>query len=112
MSVSTAPLRTEDGAPGKSVFPAHPDLDAAITRSQSYLLSEQKSEGYWVGELMVDVTLVADMVAFYHWWGKVDPVWTRPSRCSFRHTSKHPPLRRVSSTCWRLLMPWMDSRST
>src|SRR5437868_476418 len=52
-------------------------LDEAITRSQSYLLSEQKPEGYWVGELMVDVTLVADMVAFYHWWGKVDEEWQR-----------------------------------
>lgn len=52
-------------------------LDEAITRSQSYLLSEQKPEGYWVGELMVDVTLVADMVAFYHWWGRVDAAWQR-----------------------------------
>jgi squalene-hopene/tetraprenyl-beta-curcumene cyclase len=52
-------------------------LEEAILRSQSYLLSEQKPEGYWVGELMVDVTLVADMVAFYHWWGKVDPEWQR-----------------------------------
>ncbi|MFM8358823.1 MAG: squalene--hopene cyclase, partial [Verrucomicrobiota bacterium] len=31
----------------------------------------------WVGELLVDVTLVADMVAFYHWWGKVDAAWQR-----------------------------------
>ncbi len=77
MSVSQAPLRPADSASGKPVFSAHPDLDAAITRSQSYLLSEQKPEGYWVGELMVDVTLVADMVAFYHWWGKVDPIWQR-----------------------------------
>ena len=23
------------------------------------------------------VTLVADTVAFYHWWGKVDPAWQR-----------------------------------
>ncbi len=52
-------------------------LDESITRSQSYLLSEQKPEGYWVGELMVDVTLVADMVAFYHWWGHVDAAWQR-----------------------------------
>src|SRR3954454_19543594 len=52
-------------------------LEEAILRSQSYLLSEQKPEGYWVGELMVDVTLVADMVAFYHWWGKGDPEWQR-----------------------------------
>lgn len=52
-------------------------LDESITRSQSYLLSEQKPEGYWVGELIVDVTLVADMVIFYHWWGKVDREWER-----------------------------------
>ncbi|MFM7805249.1 MAG: squalene--hopene cyclase [Verrucomicrobiota bacterium] len=77
MSVSQAPLRTSDGAPGRPFVPAHPDLDSAITRSQSYLLSEQKPEGYWVGELMVDVTLVADMVAFYHWWGRVDAGWQR-----------------------------------
>ncbi len=51
--------------------------DEAITRSQSFLLSEQKPEGYWVGELMVDATLVADMVAFYHWWDKVDRQWER-----------------------------------
>lgn len=54
-----------------------PALDEAITRSQSYLLSEQRPEGYWVGELIVDVTLVADMLAFYHWWGKVDSEWQR-----------------------------------
>ena len=51
--------------------------DEAITRSQSFLLSEQKPEGYWVGELMVDATLVADMIAFYHWWDKVDQEWER-----------------------------------
>ncbi len=52
-------------------------LDPAITRSQSYLLSEQHAEGYWVGELIVDVTLVADMLVFYHWWGKVDATWQK-----------------------------------
>ena len=52
-------------------------VDEAITRSQSFLLAEQKPEGFWVGELMVDATLVADMVAFYHWWDKVDPEWQR-----------------------------------
>ena len=52
-------------------------LDEAITRSQSFLLSELKPEGYWVGELLVDVTLVADMLIFYHWWDKVDREWER-----------------------------------
>src|SRR5438874_3278158 len=52
-------------------------VGSAITRSQAYLLTEQKPEGYWVGELMVDSTLVADTVAYHHWNGKVDPVWQR-----------------------------------
>ena len=53
------------------------DAQAALQRSQNYLLSVQNPEGYWVGELMVDVTLVADMVAFHHWDGSVDKEWQR-----------------------------------
>ncbi|MGD1083215.1 MAG: squalene--hopene cyclase [Verrucomicrobiota bacterium] len=54
-----------------------PRLERAIQRSQSYLLSLQKPEGYWIGELMVDCTLAADMIAFRHWDGKVDEKWQR-----------------------------------
>jgi squalene-hopene/tetraprenyl-beta-curcumene cyclase len=50
---------------------------AALKRSQAYLLSNQKPEGYWVGELMVDSTLVSDTVAYHHWNGKVDREWQR-----------------------------------
>jgi len=52
-------------------------LDAAIKRAQAHLLSLQKPEGYWIGELIVDSTLVSDMVAFHHWDGSVDPAWQR-----------------------------------
>jgi len=52
-------------------------LGAAIKRSQEFLLSLQKADGYWVGELMVDATLVSDMVAYHHWNGKVDKAWER-----------------------------------
>ena len=52
-------------------------LENAIRRSQTYLLSQQKPEGYWVGELMVDATLVSDMIAYHHWNGKVDKEWQR-----------------------------------
>jgi len=48
---------------------------AALQRSQNYLLSVQKPEGYWVGELMVDATLVSDMVAYHHWDSSVDKEW-------------------------------------
>jgi len=58
--------------PGGPVSP-----DGAIHRSQQYLLREQKPEGYWIGELMVDSTLVSDMVAYHHWDGSVDPGWQR-----------------------------------
>ena len=54
-----------------------PELEAATRRSQDYLLSIQKPEGFWVGELMVDSTLVSDTVAYHHWNGKVDPHWQR-----------------------------------
>jgi len=52
-------------------------MESAIERSQAYLLGEQKREGYWVGELMVDSTLVSDTIAYHHWNGHVDPVWQR-----------------------------------
>ena len=53
------------------------DLQTALKRSQDFLLSEQKPEGFWVGELMVDSTLVSDTVAYHHWNGKVDKEWQR-----------------------------------
>ena len=53
------------------------DLQTAILRAQEHLLSIQKPEGYWIGELMVDSTLVSDTVAYHHWDGKVDPAWQR-----------------------------------
>jgi squalene-hopene/tetraprenyl-beta-curcumene cyclase len=46
-----------------------------VARSQRHLLGLQTSEGYWVGELLVDSTLVSDMVAYHHWDGSVDPEW-------------------------------------
>lgn len=52
-------------------------LDTAIQRSQSHLLGLRKPGGYWIGELMVDSTLVSDMVAFHHWDGSVYPGWQR-----------------------------------
>src|SRR5271163_2486024 len=51
------------------------ELEAAIERSQDFLLREQKPEGYWIGELMVDCTLVADTIAYHHWDNSVDERW-------------------------------------
>src|SRR5438093_6849353 len=76
------------GKPGSAnrTFNHRSFLDAAILRSQTYLLCEQKPEGYWVGELIVDSTLVSDTVAYHHWNGKVDPEWQRKA---VNHIFKH-----------------------
>jgi squalene-hopene/tetraprenyl-beta-curcumene cyclase len=52
-------------------------LESGISRSQNFLLSEVKPDGFWVGELMVDSTLVSDTIAYHHWNGKVDVEWQR-----------------------------------
>jgi len=68
--------------PASLAAPPAPDeftlrVQAALQRSQNFLLSEQKPEGFWVGELMVDSTLVSDTVAYHHWNGNVDREWQR-----------------------------------
>src|SRR5262249_41719020 len=55
----------------------HDQVAAATKRSQDYLLGVQHPEGYWVGELIVDSTLVSDTIAYHHWNGKVDKEWQR-----------------------------------
>jgi squalene-hopene/tetraprenyl-beta-curcumene cyclase len=52
-------------------------IQDTIDQSQSFLLSEQIDGDYWVGELMVDSTLVSDTLCYHHWNGKVDEVWQR-----------------------------------
>ncbi|MBM3845995.1 MAG: squalene--hopene cyclase, partial [Verrucomicrobia bacterium] len=69
------PTRPHPTAQPRSATPA--GLQQGIARSQSFLLSELKPEGYWVGELMVDSTLVSDTVAYHHWNSKVDPIWQK-----------------------------------
>jgi squalene-hopene/tetraprenyl-beta-curcumene cyclase len=71
--------RGSDEQPRQQYFGFRPqaELETAIERSQGYLLSQQKPEGYWIGELMVDATLVADLIAYRHWEGRVDPQWQR-----------------------------------
>ncbi|MGA3284248.1 MAG: squalene--hopene cyclase [Verrucomicrobiota bacterium] len=52
-------------------------METAILRAQENLLGLQRPEGYWVGELMVDSTLVTDTVVYHHWAGKVNKTWQR-----------------------------------
>ena len=66
----------ETASPAPVIHPFN-EFETALKRSQNYLLSIQKPEGYWIGELIVDVTLIADMVAYHHWDRSVDPAWQR-----------------------------------
>jgi squalene cyclase len=79
VDVATLPgsdLREKTYQP-KGDFRPKTGWELAIEKSQNYLLSEQKPEGYWVGELIVDGTIVADSIAYHHWNGKVDLQWQR-----------------------------------
>jgi squalene-hopene/tetraprenyl-beta-curcumene cyclase len=55
-------------------------LAQAITSSQAYLWSQQKAEGYWVGELEANTTLTSQYVLFRHLIGRVDEV--RQQKCA------------------------------
>src|ERR1700730_16457091 len=44
----------------------------AIPRAQENLLRQQRADGHWCGELLVDSTLCSDFVVFMHWVGEVD----------------------------------------
>ncbi len=51
----------------------------AIRLSQDHLMAQQHPDGYWIGELTVDSTLICDLVLFMHWRGEVD--FSMQSRC-------------------------------
>ncbi|HNQ73918.1 MAG TPA: squalene--hopene cyclase [Verrucomicrobiota bacterium] len=78
MLASQHTLRPQHAAAVHSLeTPDWPELEVALQRSQQYLLHLQKPEGYWVGELIVDTTLVSDTLAYHYWNGKVDAEWQR-----------------------------------
>ena len=72
LAVTTVASHAADTAPARE-----PDLATTIARSQNYLLGSQKPDGFWVGELFVDSTLVSDTLAYHYWNGKIDPEWQR-----------------------------------
>ncbi|MCC6355825.1 MAG: squalene--hopene cyclase [Verrucomicrobiae bacterium] len=54
-------------------------LGEGIRLAQENLLRLQSPEGYWIGELTVDTTLVSDVVLFMHWRGEVD--FAKQAKC-------------------------------
>src|SRR4029078_7388667 len=71
----------------ESYSAADEEISRAISRAQENLLRQQKPDGHWCGELMVDSTLCSDYVVFMHWCGEVDAQLQR--RC-VRHILKRP----------------------
>jgi squalene-hopene/tetraprenyl-beta-curcumene cyclase len=54
-------------------YSAHEEeISMVIKRAQDNLLRQQKPDGHWCGELIVDSTLCSDYVLFMHWCGEVD----------------------------------------
>ncbi len=51
---------------------ADSDIANAIKRAQENLLRQQKPDGHWCGELLVDSTLCSDFILFMHWVGEID----------------------------------------
>jgi squalene-hopene/tetraprenyl-beta-curcumene cyclase len=51
---------------------ADEEISQAITRAQENLLRQQKPDGHWCGELIVDSTLCSDYIVFMHWCSEVD----------------------------------------
>ena len=56
----------------QSYAPDDVEISHAIARAQENLLRQQKPDGHWCGELIVDSTLCSDYVLFMHWCGDVD----------------------------------------
>ncbi|MBU4489386.1 MAG: hypothetical protein KKE79_01990, partial [Actinobacteria bacterium] len=47
-------------------------LDLAITRSQEYLFSKQKPEGYWIEEVEADTELSCEYIYLMHMFDDID----------------------------------------
>src|ERR1700726_1843578 len=61
------------------------EISLGISRARENLLRQQRPDGHWCGELIVDSTLCSDFVLFMHWLSEVDA--TLQERC-VRHILK------------------------
>lgn len=76
-------LKTVSLTRSKLSVMVEPDLavkvDSAVQKTQNYLFNLQKDDGHWIGELLVDTTLVSDMMLYMYWKGEVD--FARQAKC-------------------------------
>jgi squalene-hopene/tetraprenyl-beta-curcumene cyclase len=52
-------------------------VERAMERAQANLFHLQHPDGYWVGELIVDCTILCDLMIFRHWDRSVNREWER-----------------------------------
>jgi len=71
------------------------EMSDAIARAQQNLLRQQRPDGHWCGELLVDSTLCSDFVLFMHWLSEIDV--SLQERCA-RHILK----RQLSDGGWNI----------
>ena len=71
-SANVIPLPSASPDAAASYAPEQSQLQDAILRAQENLLRQQKPDGHWCGELIVDSTLCSDYVLFMHWLGDVN----------------------------------------
>src|SRR6187399_2233389 len=69
----------------ESYSAADEEIARALALAQENLLRQQKPDGHWCGELIVDSTLCSDYILFMHWCGEVNAQLQR--RC-VRHILK------------------------
>ncbi|MEM6451267.1 MAG: squalene--hopene cyclase [Cyanobacteria bacterium P01_D01_bin.105] len=70
-------------------------LDHAIRAAQTYLLSIQKTEGYWWADLESNVSITAEAVLLYH-------VWNTSDRCPRHKVETYLRSHQTTSGSWEL----------
>src|SRR4051812_35324763 len=66
------PLPSARAEEPDSFVPRDEEIATAVSRAQENLLRQQKVDGHWCGELLVDSTLCSDFIVFMHWLADVD----------------------------------------
>jgi len=65
-------LRSATPEPAEPFVATRTEISDAISRAQQNLLRQQREDGHWCGELLVDSTLCSDFILFMHWLGEID----------------------------------------